>query len=391
MSDIITRFFCCIMNSMNCLLVIYDNEPIKNLISAYQEAYDNVVFLYQEEQEELLKNPFIENYLKGQVFYQKYDVDDLENVLLDIYHKFPNLSIDTFGGDDYALSVCSGFAHEYHLRLIHPDIKNSTLRITKDDVTYTSELLYPLLNVKQYVDLMGASITGPVEYEFLEEDKKIVTACITAKRRTNQSVWASFCKYMQTNREKGGYYYISQSKYKQYQSVITLLYNAGMFSDYGHVDKSLRIKFAKPYFRNLVVDTGLALEYETYHQLVSSELFDDVDLRVNIDWNGGDLEWGDATSEIDIIAIKNAHIIFISCKIGKIREYDLYDVYSNAMRFGGDFAIPVFVHDAQKDVKELENKAQELGILLIQQNTIAEKTIPTKILKYYRKKVRNSE
>lgn len=371
---------------MNCLLVIYDNDPIKNLIAAYQEAYDTVIFLYQENQKELLDNSFIEHYLRGTVRYQKYKMSELSDILVELYQKYPELSVDTFGGDDYAIGVCATFASEHHLRMIHPDMKNQKLRIRKDNISYSSELMYPILNVKQYIDLIGASITGPVEYEFLEEDKKIVSACITAKRRTNQSVWASFCKYMQTNKERGGYYYISQSKYKQYQGVINVLYNAGMFSDYQHIDKTLRVKFAKPYFRNLVIDTGLALEYETYHQLQSSELFDDVDLRVNIDWNGGDLEMGDATSEIDIIAIKNVHIIFISCKIGKIKEHDLYDVYANAERFGGEFSIPVLVHDAQRDVKELVNKAEELGILLIQQDVISNKTIANVILSYYRKR-----
>lgn len=371
---------------MNCLLVIYDNDPIKNLIAAYQEAYDTVIFLYQQDQEEMINNAFLKKFLRGEVLYRKYKMNELTNVLEDIRKEYPELSIDTFGGDDYALGVCATFASEHHLRMIHPDIKNHKLRIRKDNMSYTSELIYPILNVKQYIDLIGASITGPVEYEFIEEDKKIVTACITAKRRTNQSVWASFCKYMQTNKEKGGYYYISQSKYKQYQGVINVLYSAGMFADYQHIDKTLRVRFAKPYFRNLVTDTGLALEYESYHQLVASELFDDVDLRVNIDWNGGDYEMGDATSEIDIIAIKNAHIIFISCKIGKVSEHDLYDVYANAMRFGGEFSIPVLIHDAQKEVRELQNKADELGILLVTQDTISDKTIANKILKYYRKR-----
>lgn len=370
---------------MKALVILYDEEQIKNLVAAYQEQHDKIIFLYRDDQEESIQKSPIRNYLRSEVEFRKYKTSKLWEELEKINQEFESVSIDIFGGDDYAISICGKFAGEHSIRLLYPDIKNNKLRITWHDMTYTSQLMYPILTVKQYIELMGASITGEEEMKFLEEDKKIVTACITAKRRTNQNVWASFCKYMQTNKEKGKYYFIPARKYKQYQTVLNILYNAGMFSRFENEKGNLKIQFAKPYFHKLVVDTGLALEYETYHQLVSSELFDDVDIRVNIDWNGGDLEMGDATSEIDIIAIKNINIFFISCKMGKISEYTIYDVYANADRFGGKTAIPVLIHDAKDDARELENKAEELGVLLIQQNTIADKTIATRIAKHYRK------
>jgi hypothetical protein len=135
-------------------------------------------------------------------------------------------------------------------------------------------------------------------------------------------------------------------------------------------------------YQILVTDTGVPFEYETYYQISDSGAFDDVDLRVNIDWNGGNFVSGDPNSELDVVASKDSRLISISCKAGKYDQQAIYEVKANADKFGGTRAVPVLCVDIDMDRPEYVEKASEIGVLLIEYRQMREKMAAQMILEW---------
>ena len=126
----------------------------------------------------------------------------------------------------------------------------------------------------------------------------------------------------------------------------------------------------------------MPFEYETYYQMVDSKAFDDVDLRVNIDWNGGDFVSGDPNSELDVVASLKGRLISISCKAGKYDQQAIYEVKANADKFGGITSVPVLCADIDMERPEYVEKANELNVLLIEHKEMKKKKAAQMILKW---------
>ena len=135
-------------------------------------------------------------------------------------------------------------------------------------------------------------------------------------------------------------------------------------------------------YQILVSDIGVPFEYETYYQMTDSKAFDDVDLRVNIDWNGGAFVAGDPNSELDVVASKDSRLISISCKAGKYDQQAIYEVKANADKFGGERSVPVLCVDIDMERPEYVEKARELNVLLIEYRQMREKKAAELILKW---------
>ena len=99
---------------------------------------------------------------------------------------------------------------------------------------------------------------------------------------------------------------------------------------------------------------------------MDSNYFDDVDIRVNIDWNGDEFNPADPNSELDVMATKNSRIISVSCKSGKYDQQDIYEVKANAVKFGGQYANAVLCVDLAKNREELVKKGKELEVLIVE-------------------------
>ena len=66
------------------------------------------------------------------------------------------------------------------------------------------------------------------------------------------------------------------------------------------------------------------------------------------------------------MASKDGRLISISCKAGKYDQQAIYEVKTNAVQFGGELAVPVLCTDYERKHSEYAEKAETLGVLLIQ-------------------------
>jgi hypothetical protein len=121
------------------------------------------------------------------------------------------------------------------------------------------------------------------------------------------------------------------------------------------------------------------------YQLIDAGCFDDVDIRVNIDWNGGDFTASDPNSELDVMATLNSRLISISCKSGKYDQQAVYEVKTNAEKFGGKRAVPVLCTDLNENHPELVSKADELGVLVLEYQDMWNRKAAEKILAWMKR------
>lgn len=365
------------MQSMKTLIEIYDNEQILNLITAYNEKPEKVIFLYDKAQEEFINNKVIEKYVGNHVEYVLYSTDEIERII----SENKDIAFDVHGGNNFAIAQISQLAMKYDTELYYPDLENKKMIVLKDGNHTEKDIEIPKLKVKEIIALYGGSVRNLPEVIFDDDGRKAVETCMAIKHKNNKR-WVSFCKLMGGLNKK--YYgsdawFIEENTYRLYRGIFEELNCIFNICDERNKKK---ITFKNKDYEVLVTDTGVPFEYDTYYQIVDSEYFDDVDIRVNIDWNGEPFNKEDPNSELDVIATKDGRLISISCKSGKYDQQAVYEVKANATKFGGNTAISVLCADLNVRHPELVKKAEEIGVLLVEHKTMWDKQFVSVLKKW---------
>lgn len=149
------------------------------------------------------------------------------------------------------------------------------------------------------------------------------------------------------------------------------------------LDKKARrfqVSFKNSRVRRILTKSGLILELRIYS--IARELREETSRRETRPLyhdvaTGAVLAWseecesdpkGEQTcqtiNEIDVILMKGAIPIFVSCKNGMVEKAELYKLKSVATRFGGDYAKIVLVATALDD-PSTEQRARDMGIHLV--------------------------
>lgn len=369
--------------NMKTLVEIYDKQQILNLITGYMEKPEKIIFLYEKDCENLINNPVIHQYLSAKIEYMLVSRKTIASVIETVRQE--GIAFDIHGGNHFAIAAVSQAAEQSKARLYYPDLRKNKMMILKDGKVETEDLVLPKLSVKEIVALYGAKVRDLPEEMYDERGRRVVEACMRAKRHNNKQ-WVNFCKTMGNLFKKYGTEDVIQAEgylYRENRSIFEELQEAFSVLEEGY--KKFRFQLYDPAYAILLADSGVAFEYDTYYQLTDSGCFDDVDIRVNIDWNGGDFKPSDPNSELDVMASLNSRLISISCKSGKYDQQAVYEVKANAEKFGGDDAVPVLCTDLNENHPDLVRKAEELGVLVIEYQDMHERKAVAKILAWMQK------
>ena len=362
---------------MKTLIEIYDNEQLLNILTSFNKKPEKVIFLYDKSQENIIHNAIVEKYVDAEVEYILNKDSKLDNLL----KNEEDIAFDVHGGNDLLIAEISQYAKENHYDLYYPDIENSKIVIMKDGESTSEDLNMPKLKVSEIVELYGGSVRNLPEIEFDDRGREVVDTCMEIKRKNNKR-WVSFCKVMSGLNKKylnAKDWYVDNNTYQQFRGIFEELNCVFNISDEKGKKK---IGFKDDNYRILVTDTGVPFEYDTYYQLKDSEYFDDVDIRVNIDWNGAEFNKEDPNSELDVVATKDSRLISISCKSGKYDQQAIYEVKANAEKFGGQLAIAVLCTDLNIKHPELVKKANEIDVLLVEYKQMWDKEFVQELQKW---------
>ena len=349
---------------MKVLVELIDSQQILNLVTAMNRKPDKVYFFSADPAAVLPAKEIMKKYLGCPYEAMYYTPETLEDMIRGI--EADELEIDVHGGNDLAIAIVSAYAKKNGITLCYPGITTDIMYLVNSGTMITVDLQIPKFTVREIIELYGGSVRELPEAVFEGEDRKAVYAC-NASRRFNSRHWADFCKTMSDLAKKNEGHKVWQASEKVYQE------NRGVFQSIACVfrrcevkDGILLLEFANPDYKVLVTENGVPFEYETYYQLEDSGYFDDIDIRVNIDWNGGEFKSKDPNSELDVMASRNGRLISVSCKSGKYDQQAIYEVKTNAVQFGGELAVPVLCADVEHIHSEYAEKAEALGVLLIQ-------------------------
>lgn len=114
----------------------------------------------------------------------------------------------------------------------------------------------------------------------------------------------------------------------------------------------------------------------------NEKMFSDVRVGAMLDWD--ERSTVDVGNEIDVLAIKGALPLFISCKNGKVDSEELYKLSQVADRFGGTYAKKALVVrqlETGSSTHHLRARAGEMGIELLEIERLGEEKVLSRLQK----------
>lgn len=137
-----------------------------------------------------------------------------------------------------------------------------------------------------------------------------------------------------------------------------------------------RLIFKNSYIRDLFSVAGTFLENYLYIKLSNSNKFDQVLMSSVIDFSNYYNRYK-VVCEIDLLAIRNNHLLFISCKSNKVNTDALNEIKIHNTIFGNNLSFPVIctIDDLSKTSPLEYLKAKELNIPVIDKTSFIKDNI----------------
>ncbi len=359
---------------MKTLIILYDGVQMNNVISAAHVQPDIVVVVYPKGTRGKLKDKELSSLLNKELIYVPIDMNTPVTSLREALEPYKGAYVDSNGGHDYAAIILGSLMDEYDFTVVSPNLNRHVISFYNHGRERIENLTAPLITVPGFVAMSEGKVmssTKPVKRSM--EEWAAVDFCNDLRHR-DPDKWQSMAKFIQNNlnsAEAKNTMLLREEQYKAHKEFFDELIDHEMLEYDGSGKRNVKLQFTSDLMRELFAIEGKGLEEEVWKQLYASELFTDVREQVRIDWNGdGYVAGTDPTSELDVLATREWYMACISCKTGKLKEEHLYEVFSNAHKFGQGRPIPVLCHDSKDATAIMANKAEELGIILIGQKVI---------------------
>ncbi len=361
--------------SMNILIDIFDDEPIKNIITCMNFKIDKVIYFGQNNVMTLARMRATEKSLKNiceitNVEFIEVSQNNLYKIVelmeREIEKEFRaggKCFFDLTGGEDLVL-VAMGILSTRHKIAMHrfelP--KNELCLLNKWDGAPTiSEMLESRkveLNLDDIIGLYGGVINYRLQKDvknhledpqFREDVKSMWSVA-----RSNQRDWNGLSsvlkvcgkyedEFMNTNTPVS----ILAREIKKVPGIDSVSEFAGYLRKLAEKNILLDLKTGGDYIsfsyksaliRDCLMDAGCLLELHTYYERVESGRYCDCRVGVHIDWDGNINGYEiDVQNEIDVMLLEGLVPVFISCKNGKVNQMALYELDAVASRFGGTY------------------------------------------------------
>ena len=153
----------------------------------------------------------------------------------------------------------------------------------------------------------------------------------------------------------------------------------------------ISFSFKNESVKNALSTPGKMLEIAVASKLAAltddegKKFYNDVKVGVLIDWDNTETDEAPTLNEIDVLAMKDAIPVFISCKSGLFDNDELYKLKTVASRFGDDYAKCVLVATSMERMeckeKFIRNRADDMKIRIIDDFDTMDESKITRVLK----------
>lgn len=373
------------------------DEPLDNIITCLNFKVDKVVFFGYHEVIQRQKN-ITEKFLKKycnvpSAVFHPLSHDDLESVLKvmrkEIEYEIArknDIYFDITGGESLILVAFGALSEEYDTPMHMYDIsKNRLIEFecgSQRKVSTKVPKQKIKLSIEQHIELRG----GVVNYKLHKDIKGIHTpefandvAAIWLVAKKHCDYWNSFSDFLKAHMTPDEDMVVvknantvinalrsSTSKLHtsaKLNEILDDLKEINVFTDLEHSNGRYKLVFKNKEIKECLWDGGSILELHTFQKMKTEA--DDCEIGLHLDWDGVIHQKisQDVMNEVDVIALKNNILTFISCKSGATDKWDLYELETVARRFGGKYAKKMFVVSSGVSVTD-RLRAEEMGVII---------------------------
>lgn len=372
---------------MDCLIQIYNEDKISNLLSTLVFAPKKVVLLYsgnfeQLKEIELLARSCIKELPKIKFeykFFRNTNVEEIENIFSLIIHKNPNCCLNITGASELGAigAYLAGVKNFIPIFKININ-KNKFLNI-KGFNSLDNKEIPKILNMESLL-LANGGILAKCLHPSPSEDmyEGILKFCPFIFN--NIEDWKRLCYYLQIGLSRypqtaniNTFWAPKEIKNTKKEAIFCSEYILKTASELKLIDNldicddTVSFNFKNELCKKYFTDFGSWLELYCYIKLAQSKIFRDVKLSLKIGWVKQSFGFEGVVNEIDVSFFYKNIPCFLSCKIAEPTVYSLEELSMYSMYFGGKYSkvIMVTLSKVDKSTSKLFKRADSMGILLL--------------------------
>ncbi len=378
---------------MKTLIELFDECQIENVIAGLKFLPEKIVFVGFKnvmtqkrisDVERLFKNRGLNTRFSYEIV-GRYDYLAVYDKLCEITELNPDCAFDLTGGKELIIAAMGAVAALKDIPMLQFDVRTGRF-IRIKNCEGIPEPPSVDLSFRETVALNGGAVVDKTEGDFewkltgdFKDDLQKIwdtcrSDCAEWNRQTN--VLAGF--------EEPGQSGVNLTVKARKQRVpvngefMKKLCREGLISDYREGSDFVSFRYKSDSVRRTLIKAGNILELYSYMLLkeITEEepcYYDDILTGVVVDWDGVVYKSfrypADTQNELDIVAMRDAVPVFISCKNGEVHKEALYELDTVAKKFGGKYAkkvlISTYVTFNEKGKMHLKSRARDMNVELI--------------------------
>lgn len=387
---------------MRVLIKLFDREPIKNVLSASIFAPEIVVYLCDQRHGDLFKESAIYRFFRRRglrcrprfYYVDAWSPAAVRRALRAVVRDYPGCIFDFTGGKDLLLGMAGMMVSEMNLPAFHIDIRRRRFSNLRNCEALDKRFHIPSFSAADLLAVTGATVHGyghisPQQLTpAFEADARAVFSLLMEHQRD----WNDFVNYLQVccagtgpdELDMGGAKTMSGERQLVHYSpeLMEALHRKGIFTRYGLDGKGVFFSFKSPLIKRCMLSVGVWLELYCYLCAKNTGFFDELISSVVIDWDGVEGGPDTAKNEVDLLLVKGVTPVFVSCKMGTPSALALSEVKQLTEKFSGSFGRTAMVTAQKlgKDAAVLQNRAEELRILMLDKRNMEEDNLGQRLV-----------
>ncbi|MBR2158994.1 MAG: DUF1887 family protein [Campylobacter sp.] len=381
------------------LIELYDKARIENIAGALLARADKLVLVGNQKNEmersrSLYEEMLMDRGRKTEVCCISVNRNNLQNIiekLSEVVEANNDCIFDLTGGDDLFLVAAGVLIERYKdkVKCHRFNLKNSTVTDCDADGNTVSVESFDV-SIEENIRLYGGRILDHgYKFTFNEEFNRDAKA-IWDIAKEDLRYW-NFCsltlkdiiEYCKSENSLGVSYSIAEitdmlrrrnASYGLSKAFLQKLEARGLINSLRY-DDDVFFVFKNEAVMEVLSVPGKMLEVAVASKLSEikdkdgNKLYNDIRVGVMIDWSSTDSD-SPTLNEIDVLAMKDAIPIFISCKSGIFDADELYKLQAVSMRFGQKYAKSVIVYTSPEalrgNLEYIRGRADDMGIRRIE-------------------------
>ena len=375
------------------IIELFDECPIENVMSALSFEPEKIVYvgfkhIMTEKRKSDLERFFKMRKINADISYEivgRYDYEGIKEKIKFIINENEDCILDLTGGKELLLTAMGAVCERESIPTVQFNIRKGELIKVKN----CGDLPEPkkfCLSINDIVTLNGGAIVENEHNIKINLSPDFIEDIFSAWeiRKNNPLNWTEYISSLRTL--ENGASYISDNKLQVYIKENTQtskdLKNISAFEQAGFIslkksDNRIVLQYKNREVYNMLLKAGNVLELYTYAALTEftngKPDFSDVGIGVFLDWDGIIHPYysneHDTINELDIVLVKGAYPIFISCKGGDLKKEALYELSTVAEKFGGKHSGKIVVtNHVNRNISSKDailQRAKDMGIKVI--------------------------